>query len=305
MFFIKYIDDIFVKIFKEAKKIEQITNQAYVTFSHSGSDTTRTNSSNIVSQFMKDKFSLSVEKTSTSTCFRIGDFLTYFISVKNTGCGCLSKFRLEDIVTNEEYVTFVENSAKLFINGSMTNIIPTSTSPLVFEIDSRLERDSELILQYVVTVNSNIPTDITEIVNRVDVSALPCSCDCNTNSESVSGSSELSIPKCKEAEVLITKAVSNDSICCGEEIDYILTLTNIGSVDATNVVVTDSLPENFTVMEIHKENNGNHYKYDSSEYTIDGANLLTLPNETGTIIEVPALAPGVDNTTRIRIHGHM
>ena len=84
-----------------------------------------------------------------------------------------------------------------------------------------------------------------------------------------------------------------------------ITLTNTGNVDATNVVVTDSLPSNFTVMEIHSENNGVHYKYDASEYTLDDANFLTLPNETGTLIYVPAIAPGVDNTTRIRIHGHM
>ena len=44
---------------------------------------------------------------------------------------------------------------------------------------------------------------------------------------------------------------------------------------------------------------------DESEYTIDASNLLTLPNETGTVILVPALGPGTDNTTRIRIHGHM
>ena len=187
----------------------------------------------------------------------------------------------------------------------MTDITPTSTSPLVFEIDSKLERDSELILQYVVSVSSTIPSDINEIVNQVEVSAYPCGCDCNGNSERINESSELSIPKCQEAEVLITKAVSNDSICCDEEIDYFITLTNVGNIDATNVVVTDSLPENFTIMEIHKENNGNHYKYDASEYDVDETNLLTLPNETGTIIEIPTLAPGVDNTTRIRIHGHM
>ena len=39
----------------------------------------------------------------------------------------------------------------------------------------------------------------------------------------------------------------------------------------------------------------------SEKYIID----TFIKNETGTIIEVPALAPGVDNTTRIRIHGHM
>jgi uncharacterized repeat protein (TIGR01451 family) len=99
--------------------------------------------------------------------------------------------------------------------------------------------------------------------------------------------------------------VSKDSICCDEEIDYIITLTNIGNVDATNVVVTDTLPADFTILSIRKENNGNSYVYDSSEFDLSVANLLTLPNATGTIIEVPAIAPGVDNTTRIVIRGRM
>lgn len=285
--------------------MEQITNQAQVTFSYSGSDTTKTNRSNIVSHSMKDKYSIVVEKTSTNNCFRAGDTLTYFIKVTNTGCGCLSNIRIEDTIDNTDFVTFVENSAKLFMNGSMTDITPTSDSPLVFELNGKLERDEELVLQYVVMVSSNISIEVNEITNSVKVSADPCGCGCNRNSDSVEAETELTLSKCEEAEVLITKAVSNDNICCGEELDYFITLTNTGTVDATNVVVTDTLPADFVVMEIHKENNGNHYKYDSSEYDIDDSNLLTLPNESGTIIEVPSLAPGVDNTTRIRIHGHM
>lgn len=285
--------------------MEQITNQAQVTFSYSGSDTTKTNRSNIVSHSMKDKYSIVVEKTSTNNCFRAGDTLTYFIKVTNTGCGCLSNIRIEDTIDNTDFVTFVENSAKLFMNGSMTDITPTSDSPLVFELNGKLERDEELVLQYVVMVSSNISIEVNEITNCVKVSADPCGCGCNRNSDSVEAETELTLSKCEEAEVLITKAVSNDNICCGEELDYFITLTNTGTVDATNVVVTDTLPADFVVMEIHKENNGNHYKYDSSEYDIDDSNLLTLPNESGTIIEVPSLAPGVDNTTRIRIHGHM
>ena len=53
------------------------------------------------------------------------------------------------------------------------------------------------------------------------------------------------------------------------------------------------------------DSNGEHYQFSSSEYTIDNANLLTLPNETGRAILVPAISPGVENTTLIRIHGHM
>ena len=284
--------------------METISNQAHVTFSYGNLDTTKTNNSNIVISSIKDRFSLSVEKTSTTNCFRAGEIISYMVTVKNTGCGCLSNFTLTENL-NEDYVSYVEGSGKLFMNGSMATLDPSDLSPLTFLVSGNIERDESFIFQYNVMVNSDISPEVNEITNRVEVRGYPCGCTCNENNNCVEGEAEHTIPKCEFAEVLITKSVCNDNVCCGEELDYLITLTNTGNVDAMNVVVTDSLPANFTVMEIHKENNGVHYKYDASEYDIDDANLLTLPNETGTIIEVPALAPGVDNTTRIRIHGHM
>ena len=281
-----------------------ITNQAYVSFSHEGSEIVKTNSSNIVTATMKDKYSLSVEKTSTNDCFRAGETLTYFIRVTNSGCGCLCDFSIVDTFGDGGLLTFIEGSAKLFVNGTMSDITPTEISPLSFTINEKLERDKELVLQYNVLVDANISAEIEEITNNVTVTANPCGCGCDST-QSVSESASVTIPKCEFAEVLITKALSNDSYCSEDELEFFITLTNTGNVDATNVVVTDTLPENFTTTEIHMENNGNHYKFDSSEYTIDDANLLTLPNETGTEILVPSLAPGVDNTTRIRIRGHM
>ena len=286
--------------------METITNQAHVTFSYGDLETTKTNNSNIVNSSIKDKYSLSVEKTSTTECFKAGEIISYIVSVKNTGCGCLSNFEITDTLGGEGYASFVNGSGKIFIGGTMSNIVPTALSPLTFSVSGRLERDEEFVLQYNVLVDSNISSEVNEITNSVEVRGYACGCSCDDNdSRFVEGTAEHTITKCEYAEVLITKAVSNDNVCCGEEVDYIITLTNTGNVDATNVVVTDSLPTNFTVMSISKENNGVHYKYDSSEYTVDDSNLLTLPNETGTIIEVPALAPGVDNTTRIYIHGHM
>ena len=76
--------------------METITNQAHVTFSYGDSETTKTNYSNIVNSSIKDKYSISVEKTSTTECFRAGEIISYTISVKNTGCGCLSNFEITD-----------------------------------------------------------------------------------------------------------------------------------------------------------------------------------------------------------------
>lgn len=285
--------------------MEIISNQAHVSFSYAGSEETYSNDSNIVNSSIKDKYSISVQKTTTTECFRAGEIISYMVRVTNTGCGCLTNFTVTDNLGGEDYATFIEGSARLFIGGSMRDITPSSTDPLTFEFNDRLEKDEEFILQYNVTVNEDISSEVTEITNHVEVRGYPCDCCCDNSGGSVECSAEVTVPKCEFAEVLITKAVSNDNVCCGEELDYLITLTNTGNVDATNVIVTDSLPSTFTVMEIHSENNGVHYKYDASEYDLDDANLLTLPNATGTAIYVPSIAPGVDNTTRIRIHGHM
>lgn len=287
--------------------LETMTNQAFVTFSYEGATETKTNSSNTVTSSIRDKYSLSVEKISTTECFRAGENISYIVTVRNTGCDSLCNFSISDNLGGEEnLLSYVEGSARLFINGGMQVITPSSTSSLDFDIPDRLGKSESFVLQFNAHVNADISSEILEITNTVTVRAYPCGCDCNCSTGGViSETATATVPKCEFAEVLITKAITNDNVCCGEEVDYLITLTNTGSVDATNVVVTDQLPESFTTMDIRMENNGNHYVFEKSEYDIDETNLLTLPNETGTVILVPSIAPGVDNTTRIVIHGHM
>lgn len=287
--------------------METITNQAFVSFSYNDSTETKTNASNIITQSTKDKYSITVEKTSLTDCFRAGENIFYMITVTNSGCECLNNFVISDNLSGEDYLTYVDGSARLFLNGNMQEIAPSNVSSLEFEVPERLEKGSSLILQYNALVNENISTDVLEITNEVTVRAYPCGCGCENNNSRhcVTETATATVSRCEFAEVLITKAISNNNVCCGDEIDYFITLTNTGTVDATNVVVTDQLPATFTTTEIHMENNGNHYMFAKSEYDISDANFLTLPNATGTVILVPAIAPGVDNTTRIRIHGHM
>jgi len=280
-----------------------ISNQAQVSFSYAGG-TTRTNNSNVVNSTLLDEYGISVEKTTSSECYRPGDTLTYFIQVINTGCSCLRNFRISDNLGDEGYLTYVEGSARLIVDGILNEIIPTSTSPLEFEIPDRLEREEGFVLLYNVVVDENLSEEVNEITNTVEVTGYPCGCDCNNNN-GITETSSSTITKCEFAEVLITKQASSDTYCCDDEIDFFITLTNTGTVDATNVIVTDTLPDGFVTTDIFMENNSETYHFNPSEYTIDNTNLLTLPNATGRAILVPSIAPGVDNTTRVTIHGHM
>lgn len=281
-----------------------ITNQAFVSFSYNDSTETKTNASNIVTQSTRSKYSFSVEKVSTTECFRAGENISYMITVTNTGCECLHNFIVSDNMSGSGYLSYVEGSSRIFINGSMHMITPTNLSPLTFDISDSLSKGTSFILQYNALVDEDISTEVDEITNEVTVTAYPCCAD-SGNDYFVTETASATVTKCEYAEVLITKAVSNDYLCCGDDVDYFITLTNIGTVDATNVVVTDQLPATFNVSEIHMENNGNHYMFEKTEYDISDTNFLTLPNATGTVILVPAIAPGVDNTTRIKIHGRM
>lgn len=281
-----------------------ISNQAHVTFSYEGARDVQTNDSNIVSHQVRDRLCFTVEKTSSVDCFKAGDSIIYFLHITNCGCQCIGRFEICDNLGDITNVTYVPNSARIFVNGSMKPLVPESTSPLHFDVNERLERNGELLIQYTVLVGQNISSEITSITNEVEVKGYGCNCE-ERNGEYATECTSHTINICKYAEVLITKEASSTNVCCGEEMDYFITLTNTGNVDATNVVVTDSLPTNFNLLEIHKENNGNHYQYNAGEYDLDANNFLTLPNATGTIIEVPAIGPGVDNTTRIRIHGTM
>lgn len=281
-----------------------ISNQAQVSFSYAGG-TTQTNNSNIVTSTMLDEYGISIVKTASKDCYRPGDTITFYIQVQNTGCCSLKNFQISDTLGENSYLSYVNGSARVIVDGILINITPTSTpETLNFTIPDRLDRETGFVLLYNVTISANIPESINELTNTATVTGIPCCCTTEPPI-TVTDTTTATISKCEYAEVLITKQASSDTYCSDDEIDYFITLTNTGTIDATNVVVTDVLPTGFVTTDIFMQNNNQTYHFLPSEYTIDDANLLTLPNATGTAILVPAVAPGIDNTTRIIIHGHV
>ncbi|MBQ8451343.1 MAG: DUF11 domain-containing protein [Clostridia bacterium] len=272
-----------------------ITNQASVTFGYEGSQSQVTNDSNIVTAVINDEFSFNLELTSSSTSYRPGETITYFAKITNIGSSGLSNIKISDDMAGG-VINYIPGSAQMIYNDNITALSATTLNPLEFTLPITLPSGDSVIVTYNTTVDEVITSRITEIINTVTVTA-------GAGTGTVSQSESLTLTIEDYADVLIEKTQSSDNVNNNGTMIYTLTLTNRGNLDATNVVVTDQLPTKFSITSIVSENNGTTHTYSPDEYTISGTNLLTLPNETGTRIFVPAETDSTSNVTTINITG--
>lgn len=287
-----------------------ISNQATATYNFDGSDLTRSTTSNTVNTTVRDNYCVEIVKHNNNECFTPGENLTFTIEVTNCGCKSLRNFIITDnlgLVDDYRPLTYLDGTSTLIMNGNFTNITPTDTEPLTYEVPNTLNAGDSFFITYTVTVDPEISSEIMEIVNTVVVTATPCDscCGCNGNTvtQTVTASASSTTPRCVDANLVIFKEVNKDHICNCDSVEYTITLRNTGLTDATNVVVTDVLPAGFTINNIHIINDEINHNYDASEYTVDGSNLLTLPNNTGTVINVRSVEPGVNHDTIVTITG--
>lgn len=282
-----------------------ISNQATATYTFEGSREARTAVSNVATTTLLDDYSLEVNKQNYQQCFRPGENVTYSIRVSNTGCRKLKDFIIVDDLGKPENglspLVYMEGSARLSIGGEFMEINPTSTDPLTFNVSNTLLAGEHFIITYIATVDQAISSGLLEITNTANVSAVS-GCD-DENQTRYSDSDTSSLPRCTDANLIITKQVSKSSICSCDSYDYIITIENSGLLDANNVVVTDYLPQGFSVNSIRVENEDTIHDYDPTEYSLDDNNFLTLPNISGTVINVRSVEPGITHSAVVTING--
>lgn len=259
-----------------------LTNQATLNYRYGTVAATAV--SNVASTVLNSP--LGISKSSISECYRLGQTLTYVITVENNNSNAA-----EDITVTDDLGTYEANGnevtpltyvgpAQLFINGIFQSVITPTVQDrsIVFEIESIPQNGNAQII-YLAQVNSYANGAVGSEITNTATADTDCGCPCD---EPVSDS--LTVTACEYAEVRIVKSICPNPATCGERLTYTINLYNYGNMPATDVVLTDTFDPALADIEVSV--NGTIVPAEDYDY-INGT--LTLPAEDSDYeITVPA-----------------
>ncbi len=183
---------------------------------------------------------LSLTKASLNSSYSVGDTVTYITSVVNSGTTAFSGITLTDNLGGYEFgtrvlypLTYVEDSAVLFVNGISQPVTATVTDGQLVLTGITIPANSNALISYQARVNNFAPlTPDSEIENTVTLTA-------PTLSTPIEASATL--PVLSTPMLSITKGLSPDTVPENGQLTYTLTVINTGSQAAqTGVIVTDT-----------------------------------------------------------------
>ena len=277
----------------------EVNNQATVNYTFSGSPETRSEQSNVSTVSVLDQSALSILKYSSNTSFTPGGTITYYIEIENTGSLYFSGVRInDDLGGTPHYLTYINGSATLYINGQVLQAQVASTNPLVFTL-SPLPAGEKMVLSYMVNVASNIPSAVTTITNTAEGIGY-------TYNSQVTDYSTYEINRISGAQLSITKTASAESVSLGQVYSYNITMENAGTATANVSSITDNLPSNFNIVSVQlRIGNGAINNLTSTDYTVSPTNEFTLPSSTGPTITVPPASSSGNGKTVVTINGYL
>lgn len=281
----------------------QINNTASATYNY-GESGSASATSNVASTSLLSQFQLTATKTAGITTYRPGENIPFIVQLKNSGTSPLYAVTLNDDL-GAGNLSFVEGSAYVLRNNVLTSVTPTiSGGSLSVEVADDLSAGGELTILYTARVNENLSESVEDIQNTATFTAQGA-----RGGAPISDTPTVDATITREdyASIEMTKSVSADQVTAGVPFDYVITLENTGNTEATGVVITDVLPEDFTINSITSVSGGTTTTFTASDYTLDDdTNTLTLPNTSSSLsISVPARGSADENVTTITINGQI
>jgi len=267
----------------------EILNQGTISYSYEKAKSTMESISNVNSVQLILENDVEISKQALSTSYIPQGSVGYQLSIQNTGTNTLYNVTITDDLGGTNDLQYIDSSATLIKNEVLSSISPISSNPLTFNIGT-IDSGETIFVTYMTQVLSSKET--TSITNTATVTANGG----EPSGTQVSSSSSATITLEEYAKLSISKTSSTETITIGNPFNYIFTITNSGNCNATNVVLTDELNENFSINSITVSGDTTTI-YSPSEYTYENG-TLTLPNDTGPVINV-----GAGETLVITING--
>jgi len=202
-----------------------IGNTAVVTSSTQDPNLTNNTSTSTIA--VSDLADLSITKTASQNPILAGDTLIYTITVTNNGYSNAQNVVATDILPGG--LTFV----------SATPSVGTWNTP-DWNIGT-LNNNNIATLSMVTIVNSNVLYGTTIINTAAVTSTTPDPVLSNNNATEFTNI-------ITNSDLSITKTANNDTIIAGDNVTYTITVTNNGISDAQNVIVSDILPTDLTLV---------------------------------------------------------
>jgi uncharacterized repeat protein (TIGR01451 family) len=282
-----------------------LNNQANISYDYSGAKSSQNAVSNTVTTTLLDEYSLTANKSVLNQTFRPGNIITYILSMENNGRGDLYNLTLTDNLgsdTNVKPMSFL--NAILYVNNYPVEITPVLSpdQSVTFQISSPFLSGDNAMIIYNTMVDSDLSSSVSSITNSVTVTANGGSSSGTVVTVDPNPSTTINIEN--YAQLSISKQSDKETITSGETLTYTFTLNNIGNEEADNIILTDTLPQNFLVTQVTSTTNGNTTTYQPDQYNLDTTtNTITLPNSIGPEIIVPASTDSSIGTTIVQIIG--
>lgn len=259
-----------------------ITNRASISYNNGTASITTV--SNTTTASVNE--ALSIQKSSLTETYRVGDDLTYVITLQNSSEGAVTNVVVTDDLGSYDFNGSVltplsyGGSAQLYINGSFVSALTPviSASNIVFSIASIPAGGNAQII-YNATVNDYASGGTGSFLTNTASVAFECDCLCNQGS-----SDSETVVADSFAELRLIKSVCPNPIICGDRITYVIDIYNYGNIAAEGVVLTDTFTPPLEDIVVSVDGT----IIPATDYTyVDG--LLTLPAaESGYSITVPA-----------------
>ncbi|WP_409199330.1 beta strand repeat-containing protein [Methanobrevibacter sp. DSM 116169] len=184
---------------------------------------------------------LQINKTTNVKIANVGDIISYTISIANNGLDNATGVVLSDYIPDGlTYVGF-EGSGWNYTNGIWYYNNTLATGDI-----------AEITLFFLITSQANRVFNNTANIASNETPRGKNATSNNTNVTFV----ELEASKTTESKI----------VTIGELIEYLITITNIGLDDATNIIVTDYIPEGLTYVDF----DGDGWSYTNGKWIYNG-----------------------------------